>query len=177
VQDYIEKHRRHAKKGLEHFSNQPDLCAAIRVAALAINRKGKRHGHQRRIPGEMLEHFRQGLSRRRESLRSCKTFPGLMEITEKVAEAIWKNSGLTVYDTTHRIGAYLGVPPDRVYLHTGTREGAKALGFKGSLPFLLPSELPKVFRELKPYEIEDCLCIYKDDLKFLRQRHKLTEAV
>lgn len=168
VQDYIDNHRDNAKEELKYFADQPNLRTAIRVAALAINEEGKRHAHQWRIPRATLEHFRRGLWRRRESLRSRKTFPELMEITGKVAAAIWKNSKLTVYDTTHRIGAYLGVEPDRVYLHAGTREGAKALGFKGSLPFIFPSELPKAFRRLKPYEIEDCLCRRKDALKLLR---------
>ncbi len=168
MQDYIDNHREDAKEELKYFADQPNLRTAIRVAALAIDEEGKRHKHQRRIPGVMLEHFRRGLSRRRELLRSRKAFPELMEITEKVAAGIWKNSKLTVYDTTHRIGAYLDVEPDRVYLHAGANEGGKALGFMGSLRFILPSELPKAFRRLKPYEIEDCLCRYKDALRLLR---------
>lgn len=143
---------------------------AIRIAALAVNSRGKRHSHQRRIPFEMLEHFRRGLLRRRRLLRSCKTFPELMKISENVAAGIWKQSELTVYDTTHRIGAYLGIQPDRVYLHTGTRTGARALGIKGGIPYVLPAQLPKAFRKLKPYEIEDCLCIYKNDIKLLSEK-------
>jgi hypothetical protein len=115
----------------------------------------------------MLEHFRRGLLRKSDALRAAKSFPKLMQVTGKIAAVIWKHPELTVYDTTHRIGAFLGVQPDRVYLHTGTREGAKALGFKGSLTFILPREFPKPFHKLKPYEIEDCLCIYKDVLKTL----------
>lgn len=34
---------------------------------------------------------------------------------------------LYVYDTAFRIGAYLRLPPTRVYLHAGTRDGARAL--------------------------------------------------
>ena len=168
VQDYIENHRDKAKAELKYFGAQPNLRTTIRVAALAINEKGKRHARQRRIPGAMLEHFRRGLSRRLESLRSCKTFPELMEITEKVAAGVWKNSKLTVYDTTHRIGAYLGVEPDRIYLHAGTMESAKAVGLSAPLPFIFPSDLPKEFRRLKPCEIEDCLCRRKDALKVVR---------
>lgn len=171
VQDYIDTRRPRAKDEMEYFAGHPTtLPEAIRIAALAINCKGKRHSHQRRIPRAMLEHFRRGLLRKSRALRSCKAFPKLMQISEKVAAGIWKHSELTVYDTTHRIGAYLGVRPKRVYLHTGTRGGAKALGFKGTLPFIFRRELPKPFRKLKPYEIENCLCIYKDALKTLRRR-------
>ena len=170
VQDYIDNHRSDARMELKHFSGQPNLRAAIRMGALAINEKGKRHAHQWRIPGAMLEDFWRGLTRRRESLRSCRTFTEIMEITERVAAGIWKSSKLTVYDTAHRIGAYLGISPDRVYLHAGTKEGAKALGFGGNVPFILRAQLPKPFRRLRPYEIEDCLCRYKHDLMLLSRK-------
>lgn len=170
VRDYIHNCRRNEDAELEYFSRPPNLRAAIRIAALAISEDGKRHPHQRRIPGRMLEHFRQSLSRNRRALRSCKTFPELMQVAGKAAASYWMDPELTIYDTTLRIGAHLGIRPDRVYLHAGARKGAKALGFKGSMPFLIPSQLPKEFRKLKPYEIEHCLCIYKDQLSLLRIR-------
>jgi hypothetical protein len=170
VQDYIDRRRPSAEEELKYFRDQPNLPAAIRVAALAINKGGERHSHQRRIPGDMLKHFRRGLSAKRKVLPNCKTFPELMKISEKVAGGIWRKPGLTVYDTTHRIGVYLGLEPDRVYLHTGTRDGARAMGLKSSVSYIFPNEFPKAFRRLKPYEIENCLCIYKDDLRLLRNR-------
>jgi len=170
VQDYIANCRSDEDAESEYFSSPPNLRAAIRIGALAINEDKKRHPHQRRIPGHMLEHFRRSLLRRCKALRSCKTFPELMQVSGKVAARYWNNPELTVYDTTLRIGAHLGITPDRVYLHAGARKGAKALGFKGSLPFLTRSWLPKEFRKLKPYEIEHCLCIYKNHLKRLRLR-------
>src|SRR5258708_238587 len=91
VQDYIDNRRHRAEQDLQHFGNQPDLPTAIRAATLAIDKGGKRHPHQRRIPGEMLEHFRKGLSHKSKSLGSCRTFPELMRISEEVAAGIWKN--------------------------------------------------------------------------------------
>lgn len=167
VQDYIDRRRDRARCELEYFGGQKSLASAIRVAALAITCKGKRHPHQRRIPGLLLEHYRRGLMRKRKSLKSCKNFHELMEISQSVADKIWKHSELTVYDTTHRIGAHLKRRPDRVYLHAGTRDGAKALGIRPRLPYVFPRELPSAFRQLKPYEVEDCLCIYKRVLKKL----------
>ena len=176
VQHYIANRRREANEELEHFANQPNLRAAIRTAALAVDGRGKRHKHQRRIPGESLEHFRRALSRNCEALRSCQTFPELLQISEKAAEGFWKNSKLTVYDTTLRISAHLSIWPDRVYLHAGAREGAMALGFKGNLRSLTRSQLPKEFQKLKPYEIEHCLCSYKDHLKRLRLGERFPET-
>jgi hypothetical protein len=77
-----------------------------------------------------------------------------------------------VYDIAHRIGAYLGKPPALVYLHRGTKKGAANLGFRGET--LDPAMLPSPFSRLTPSEIEDCLCIYKDELRGIsgHQRHR-----
>ena len=66
-----------------------------------------------------------------KQLRACKSFLELMQISEKVGEGFWAHPGLTVYDTALRIGAHLDIMPDRIYLHAGVKEGAKALGFSG----------------------------------------------
>jgi len=167
VQDYIDRRRDTAKSELEYFGGQKNLSDAIRVAALAITCNGKRHPHQRRIPGLLLEHYRRGLMRKRRALNSCKNFHELMAISQSVADKIWKHSELTVYDTAHRVGAHLKRHPDRVYMHAGTRDGTRALGLRPRFPYVFPRELPSAFRRLKPYEIEDCLCIYKGTLKKL----------
>ena len=169
VQDYINNCRREAKAELGYFGGQRNLPTAIRVAAEATI-DGIRHPHQRRIHGDTLKAFGHALSRKSKELRACQTFPELMQISKKVSKGFWDHSRLSVYDTTLRIGAHLGIMPDRVYLHAGVKEGAKALGFSVSLGFLVRSQLPKEFQKLKPWEIEHCLCIYKKEFKRLSSR-------
>jgi hypothetical protein len=70
---------------------------------------------------------------------------------------------LTVYDIAHRIGAYFKKAPERVYLHAGVRTGAQVFGIGGDS--FDPNLLPKPFSRLAASEIEDCLCIYKDELR------------
>jgi len=55
--------------------------------------------------------------------------------------------------------------PKQIYLHRGTRDGARALGIRGRLSKLTVPDIPKDFARLSPGEIEDCLCIYKDRLR------------
>ena len=169
VQHYIDTRRERSEKRLERFAKM-DLAEAIRNAALAIDEEGKRDKHQRRIPLDKLKHLRQELLRKRKDLEACKTFAEMMAISEKIGSTIWKKPGLTIYDATQRIGGHLQIFPDLVYLHTGTMKGAKALGFKGSIRSLRADQLPKAFRKLKPYEIEDCLCIYAKQLERLALR-------
>ena len=69
---------------------------------------------------------------------------------------------LYVYDTALRIGAHLRLLPRQVYLHTGTRVGARALGLDDRTTSVSLSHLPVGLRPLQPHEVEDVLCIYND---------------
>jgi hypothetical protein len=70
---------------------------------------------------------------------------------------------LTVYDVAHRIGAHFRKAPLFVYQHAGTRAATRVFDISGDS--FDPRILPKAFSRLAPSEIEDCLCIYKDELR------------
>lgn len=171
VQDYIEHCRPHALRELHYFAAQNTLPEAIRVASLALIKttkgKEKRHPHQRRIPDSSLARFHRALLSRRNVIRNCQTFNDLHDVCAVAASRIWKNAELTVYDTATRIGFFLGILPDRVYLHAGTRKGAKGLRLKENKSISM-NQLPAEFKRLKPHEVEDCLCIYKEPIKRLQ---------
>lgn len=61
-----------------------------------------------------------------------------------------------------RIGAKLELEPNYVFLHAGTRVGARNLGIRISQKLIPIGVFPKPFRKLKAREIEDALCIYKE---------------
>jgi hypothetical protein len=71
---------------------------------------------------------------------------------------------LYTYDTALRIGAKLDLLPEKVYLHAGTRKGAKALGLDWKARALEVASIPDELHELEPREIEDFLCIYEEKL-------------
>lgn len=119
-----------------------------------------RHDHQRRIPRLALHAARRRL--RAAPLRKVGSFHELFSIVDSALGGIPGIGELMVYDTALRIGANLGLQPDRVYLHCGTRRGARALGLNWRAEWLLPPELPKEFRSLPAWQVEDILCIFKD---------------
>ena len=124
---------------------------------------GKRFSHQRRIPGPVLARARDVLLQL--DYRGLKTFSELYELVAQTLRPIPGIGLLTIYDTAHRLGAYLKFSPEHVYLHAGVRVGAKALAlpeWKDKLPM---SAFPKAFQRLRPEQVEDCLCIYKSDLE------------
>ncbi len=70
------------------------------------------------------------------------------------------------YDVAFRIGANRKLLPKNVYLHAGTRNGAKMLSnaglvnppIYGKLEYIEKKHLPKCLQKFAPWEIENVLC-------------------
>lgn len=169
VNKYIADYREKNAREYRFYKIQPNLEKAIEVAALSKLPSGKRHWHQRRIPRSVLEQARCRLLVAK--VDECKSFSQLIEKTSQELENIKGIGDLTVYDIAHRTGLYLGLEPEMVYLHAGTRTGAKAIGLGRGQQTLYVEDIPEAFRSLNPSEIEDCLCIYKDELKMISRKY------
>ena len=161
VSDYIAHHRDDAVAELDFYRAMPTLRRAIKAAALARTEDGGKHPHQWRIPCDVLREFGRCLSSREWELREAQSFDELHRVVREVGDRIHGVGVLAIYDTALRIGMKRNLLPTRVYLHRGTMSGAGALGIDRSCPVISVSELPEPFADLKPHEIEDCLCIFK----------------
>ncbi len=104
------------------------------------------------------------LLRAKGQLSAAADFEILFQVVKTNISQIRKIGELACYDIAHRIGAYLHIYPDGVYLHAGTRAGAKALGIKAKANVIQVTALPPEFRRLTAAQIEDCLCIFKTEL-------------
>lgn len=160
VDAYIEDWREGAQRERQFFKDCRSLQLAIKFAALCKLPSGKRHPHQYRVPRAVLAEAESNLQECAAGIQGCETFNELHELVQREIGGIGM---LTVYDVATRIGAHLDLAPERVYLHAGTAAGAKALGLVGR-ETLSRADLPKAFRRLRAYEIEDCLCLYKTQL-------------
>ena len=154
--------RPRAERELSWFAEQPDLATALDLATRAENTQGKRYSHQRRIPKSAMFHARQILLSAHDLIQESGSFAELYHRIEQLVGDIHGIGPLYVYDTSLRVGAYMRLSPERIYLHTGTRIGARNLGLPYQKDSLSLSELPAAFRKLEPFEIEDILCIFKD---------------
>ena len=163
VDDYIARCREVRARELSFYGAQKTIADAVREAALSRTESGKRHSHQRRIPRRVLGEAERRLQASVEQLALSKSFSDLHRAVETRIRRIQGIGELVVYDIAHRIGAHLGLKPEHVYLHAGTRKGAQALGFSGDR--ITREEMPPAFHRLSPEEIEDCLCIYKSNLE------------
>ena len=167
VDEYIADYRDAARREMEFYDSrhQRSLRHAVRIAALSKMADGKRHPHQRRLPSRVLESAAEALAG--VDFRSSETFADLHGLVERTVAGIKGIGDLAIYDIAQRIGSYLELPPDAVYLHAGTRRGARAL--LGPTDRVLPlAVFPKDLRSLTAAELEDCLCIYKEDFATYR---------
>ena len=162
---YIQRIRPHAAEELNWFAQKPTLKSAVEFSTLAINSKGKRYSHQRRLKRATLEEAKGILLANLGELKKAKSFDDLFLLTEKLFKPINGAGELYIYDTALRIGANMNLLPTKIYLHAGTRIGAKALGFKTKLRIIEKQDLPADLKELEPHEIEDVLCIFKSELE------------
>lgn len=163
VSDYIRKYRALARAEMDTFRMEKSKAAAIRRATLCEFPDGKRHPHQCLIPERLLEFAEARLQAAAKRLAHAKDFEALHDIIKREIGLIHGIGTLMVYDIAHRLGAYFGKSPKLVYLHRGTKEGGAILGFRGET--LDPAKLRSAFKRLAPAEIEDCLCINKDQLR------------
>ena len=168
VRAYRRDYQVGARAERDYYSNLPSLREAIERAARAERPDGLRHDHQTRIRRRALLQVQRTLNG--ESFRSCHSFEELHEFLHGRLDQIPGIGELMIYDTALRIGPRLGFEPAVVYLHRGTRIGAASLGLDAARPFLEMGEFPAEFRSLRPHEIEDCVCIYKDELRSISAR-------
>jgi hypothetical protein len=150
---------------MEEFRRLPSIKEAIRHAALChLLPTLNRHPHQYRLRQSVLQAAERNLQRASRAIARVSNFEALHSVIDGEIGSMHGVGPLTVYDIAHRIGAFLSKKPKVVYLHRDTRVGARRLGFTADT--LAPDLLPSEFARLTPAEIEDCLCIYKDRLRF-----------
>ncbi len=164
VAHYNRHYRKQAARELRCFAIQRSLWDVVSSAGLAEHFCGKRFSHQRRIPRAALAKSRRRLLRDLPKLRNARTFEELHSFIASRIKPIPGIGELTIYDTALRIGAKLHKEPKCVYLHAGTRIGARKLVRDMNREFIGVEEFPRPLRRLRPREIEDLLCIYKDHL-------------
>ena len=167
VDDYRKRFAPDINKEREFYGSL-NLDSAIANAGRAKTPEGKRHPHQCRLKKKTLEEVTRKLKEKAGSIKECESFESLHRLLQQWIGQIKGVAELMLYDTALRLGFYLELLPEEVYLHAGTREGAKNLKLRytrDTLPLSDFSGELQVFQPLKPYELEDCLCIYREDLK------------
>lgn len=127
-------------------------------------------GNIRGVNDSVLSSMAVTLTFKEKELNEAKLFHEVYEIVKSCKVAGFGE--LSIYDAAVRISAYLGFKPTQVFLHAGTRIGAKHLEGKGLLgedlsqKNTLPlSDFPLPVQKLDALQLENFLCSFKDDIK------------
>jgi hypothetical protein len=86
---------------------------------------GKALTHQRRLRNESLQRGTQAIFRIHGKLEKVSSFEEILKAIQEITDKINGLGKFYTYDTALRISAKLGHKPEHVYLHAGTRVGAK----------------------------------------------------
>lgn len=135
---------------------------ALERAWISCFADGKMHRHQYRVSSKLA----QGLKVSREDAalpEHFETFEKLYDWVESVANQVKGLGAMTTYDVAQRLGMWLDLSPNVVYLHAGTAEAAKKFGIEGKIAPL--SAFPPEIQALGCAHAENFLCIYKSEIQ------------
>jgi hypothetical protein len=170
IKHYVKEHLAELEEVKKWYNKKLTLEKAIKEASLGqILRFGKKKmdSHQYRVGYENCELGYEELMKYKNEIIKAKSFEDLFEITEKIRIKVNRIGDLWSYDTALRIGFNMGFEPKEVYLQSGVIDGLNKVlpsnRYKGRCISL--KELPKELQVLRPYQVENFLCIYARDNK------------
>lgn len=159
---------------IEWCRSAPTLRSAIDRAVRARDENGKHHNHQSKVDLNARLELGQALST--VSTRGFRRmdFDDLHDLIDEIKP--YGIGPVTVYDVAVRVGAYLGIEPQSVYVHAGVRKGLKALeealnrkhGTRAyldgahKLPRVPMSMFPAPWNKMRADDVEDMLCTYRE---------------
>jgi len=161
IREYNKERAPRLDNRLAEYRGILSLAEVIERAGISAN--GKRLPHQYRIKKTVMAEVRDRILEQEEALARSRSFEAVRAIVQ--ACSVKGFGELTVYDTALAIAAHMGLYPERVYLHRGTKDGARALGLPYKAGSLSLAELPEPLRNLDPLHVENFLCIYKNDFQ------------
>lgn len=146
---------------VEYCRDADDFIEAVERAVASRRPNGKMHNHQSKVKEVDRRRFGYAIVNAIDPA-SVADFDSFYD---RLREIRPKGIGpVTLYDVATRIGAYLEVEPERLYLHAGVADGWRTLGLPVNRSWggRVPRELwPKPLRELPADQVEDLLCCYR----------------
>lgn len=162
VKDFIVRFPRERRDMVVEFCRAAlSLESAIRRAVASKDGRGVHHNHQSKIKREAYHPMTQKLLAWESIIARCPSFDHLHDVVANSDVPGWGPVGW--YDIATRIGAYLKLEPESVYLHAGVRQGWEAL-MRNSYSKVkrVPREYwPEPLKVLTADECEDFLCTYR----------------
>lgn len=146
---------------VEYCRKAPTLDDAIYRAVMSKNEQGKHHNHQSKINRDAYYPMWLKLRSMAGQIALVVGFDHLHDLVANADIPGWGPVGW--YDISTRIGAFLKLEPESVYLHAGVKQGWSALmgGDWSRVKRVNKEWWPESLKVLTPDECEDFLCTYR----------------
>lgn len=146
---------------VEYCREADNFVEAVSRAVDSRRPNGKMHNHQTKVKESVRRKFGYAIVDTIDP-DAPEDFDDLYDWMEELKP---KGIGpVTLYDVAVRVGAFLELEPEQLYLHAGVWDGWKAL-HNGRSPVgkrRLPKEMwPEPLRALPADQVEDLLCCYR----------------
>jgi hypothetical protein len=147
---------------VDYCKEAPNLSTAITRACDGRRRDGKLFKKGSCVRTESKKQLAAALRVKIDTLRKAKTFEDIYGVVE--ATQVWGIGRMSVYAIAERIGAFLEIKPkEYLYLHAGPLEGwMRLMGYRPAEGRVAVSILPKPFRTIELYHVENLLCEYRE---------------
>ena len=168
VNDYNKQHKERQECDYKWYSEADNLNSAVEKAFRSEDKAGKVNHHQCRVGRRRLEKAAK-IASKKLSNNEFADFKELYIFVKKVAQNVNGFGSLATYDVAIRIAKYCKYEVNEVHFHAGTTKGAIAIGINAREgESMTVDKFPYPFHTLSGDHLENLLCIYKDNLKILR---------
>lgn len=156
----------------QFYQSASSVEEAILRAAQSQNIDGKMNNHQKRLGESLCTDIACQLVKQSDKIIEAQKngFKTLHNYILEYTQTIRRVGQLYVYDVSARLAKYFNLPIHDVYIHAGTRKGARYLELAEQNGIIPHKELPNVIKEnLSADEVENFLCICKDSFPTLQK--------
>lgn len=167
VKDYKNHHQKEKNLELRYFE-QMNFEQVLKKVAYAKNQNDRKFSHQRRLPQAVSKSVLNVLLGIKKEIKEIQNFEQLYALLEQQLLPIRGIGDLFIFDAALRIAAKLNYQPTEIIVQSGSKQGVRNLGLKVKNKRVTLDQLPSIIRdELEPYEIENFLCIYREEFRNL----------
>lgn len=166
VAEYVRVGRPRSEMSWRWHSGAGSLREAIRRAAIAARADGQVEEYQRGIPAR--SRWELGGRIAQLPVGRAGSFAQLHDLVKLAAATVPGLDSGRIYETAFRLGAYLRLRPDYVYLHPRARAGAWALWITSSTARIARPAYPVELRVLRSWEVTEFLDLNRGELAKLR---------
>lgn len=167
--------RKKTDQVIEYCRQADSFELAVQRAVESRDAMGKHHNHQSKVDITARRLFGRRIVRKaKRGALPMDDFDDLHDCLDNLKP--YGIGPVTTYDVAVRIGAYMGIEPQSVYLHAGVRQGFRAMaeallrvGYpkacwymrnlsRDSIPV---NNFPKPLDSMRADDVEDILCTYR----------------